>query len=53
MFRQILRCIAVVATGLCLSSQGMAAGLLRYATIGEPPSLDIQMSTATIVAMIG
>ena len=31
----------------------MAAGILRYATIGEPPSLDIQMSTATIVATIG
>ena len=53
MFRQILRCIAVVATGLSLSSQSMAAGILRYATIGEPPTLDIQMSTATIVATIG
>ena len=53
MFRQILHCIAVVATGLCLSSPSMAAGVLRYATIGEPPSLDIQMSTATIVATIG
>lgn len=53
MFKQFLRCVAVVATGLCLSSQSMAAGILRYATIGEPPSLDIQMSTATIVATIG
>ncbi len=31
----------------------MAAGILRYATIGEPPSLDTQMSTATIVGTIG
>ena len=31
----------------------MAAGILRYATIGEPPTLDVQMSTATIAATIG
>src|SRR3954452_17801909 len=53
MVSQILRGVAVVATVLWLSPKSMAAGILRYATIGEPPSLDIQMSTATIVAMIG
>ena len=59
MLKQLLRCTAVVATGLLLTSQGlltsqaMAAGILRYATIGEPPSLDTQMSTATIVGTIG
>ena len=53
MLRQMLRCVAVVATGLFLSSQSMAAGILRYATIGEPPSLDMQMGTATIAGTIG
>src|SRR5437868_1332597 len=59
MLRQLLRCTAVIATGLLLTSQAlfiseaMAAGILRYATIGEPPSLDTQMSTATIVGTIG
>lgn len=53
MLKPLLRCVAVLVTGLCFSSQSMAAGILRYATIGEPPSLDIQMSTATIVATIG
>ena len=54
MFRQLLRCTAVIATGLLLTRpRAMAAGILRYATIGEPPSLDIQMSTATIVGTIG
>src|SRR6266536_2031839 len=59
MLKQLLRCTAVIATGLLLTSQGlltsqaMAAGILRYATIGEPPSLDTQMSTATIVGTIG
>ena len=41
---------AVLAAALFLSSQAMGAGILRYATIGEPPSLDVQMGTATIVA---
>jgi peptide/nickel transport system substrate-binding protein len=53
MLKQLLRCTAVIATGLFLTSQSMAAGILRYATIGEPPSLDTQMSTATIVGTIG
>ena len=34
MLRQLLRCTAVIATGLLLTSQAMAAGILRYATIG-------------------
>lgn len=35
------------------ASQAMAAGTLRYATIGEPPSLDVHVGTATIAATIG
>jgi peptide/nickel transport system substrate-binding protein len=53
MFKRLLRVTAVIATGLFLTSQAMAAGILRYATIGEPPTLDTQMSTATIVITIG
>ena len=52
MLKQLLRGIAVIATGMFLTSQSMAAGMLRYATIGEPPSLDVQMTTATIVGTI-
>ena len=44
---------AVLAAALLLSSQAMGAGILRYATIGEPPSLDVQMGTATIASTIG
>ena len=44
---------AVLAAALLLSSQAMGAGILRYATIGEPPSLDVQMGTATIAGTIG
>src|SRR5215218_9679376 len=53
MLRQWLRGTAILAAGLFLSSQAMAAGILRYATIGEPPSLDVQMGTATIAGTIG
>src|SRR5690348_9538549 len=53
MSKALLRGAAVVATSLFFTTQSMAAGLLRYATIGEPPSLDVQMSTATIVVTIG
>jgi peptide/nickel transport system substrate-binding protein len=52
MLKQLLRGIAVIATGLLLTSQSIAGGMLRYATIGEPPSLDVQMTTATIVGTI-
>ena len=47
------RGVAIAAATLFLSSQAMGAGILRYATIGEPPSLDVQMGTATIAATIG
>ncbi len=51
--RQLLRSFIVVSAGLFLSYQSQAAGILRYATIGEPPSLDVQMGTATIAITIG
>ncbi|MHA1565848.1 MAG: ABC transporter substrate-binding protein, partial [Alphaproteobacteria bacterium] len=43
---------AVLATAAAFSASAMAEGTLRYATIGEPPSLDIQVGTATIASTI-
>ena len=43
-----------VALAALLGAGGAAqADTLRYATIGEPPSLDTQMGTATIASTIG
>ena len=53
MFKPSPRILAIVAMGLLFSSQASADGILRYATIGEPPSLDVQMGTATIAVTIG
>ena len=44
---------AVLTTGAALASgQPALAQTLRYATIGEPPSLDVQMGTATLATTI-
>ena len=44
---------ALLATGAALASgQPASAQTLRYATIGEPPSLDVQMGTATLATTI-
>ncbi len=40
------------ASVLLASAQANAETILRYATIGEPPSLDIQVGTATISSTI-
>ena len=42
----------VFAGALLASAQANAETILRYATIGEPPSLDIQVGTATISSTI-
>jgi len=42
----LLVCAAVFGTG------GASAQTLRYATIGEPPGLDLQMGTATLATTI-
>lgn len=44
---------ALVAGALVAGSQAQAETVLRYATIGEPPSLDVQVGTATIASTIG
>lgn len=53
MLKYSLRGAAILGVGMLLASQATAGGILRYATIGEPPSLDVQMGTATIAVTIG
>jgi peptide/nickel transport system substrate-binding protein len=44
---------AAVAAALFLNAQANAAGILREATIGEPPPLDVMLTTADVAAVIG
>ena len=44
--------LAAVSIG-ALAAGDAGAATLRYATIGEPPSLDVQMGTATLATTIG
>lgn len=46
-----MRLFASTALALALAAP-LSAQTLRYATIGEPPSLDIQMGTATLATTI-
>jgi len=50
---RIWQSAVVLLSALLLWTAPANATTLRYATIGEPPSLDVQMGTATIAAMIG
>lgn len=51
----LLGCAALfaVAAAGALPATDVHAATLRYATIGEPPSLDVQMGTATLATTIG
>ncbi|SDK60347.1 ABC transporter substrate-binding protein [Aliiruegeria lutimaris] len=44
---------SVLALAAVMSAGSISAETLRYATIGEPPSLDLQMGTATLATTIG
>jgi peptide/nickel transport system substrate-binding protein len=44
---------ALLAALMVSPHAGADGGTLRYATIGEPPALDVQMTTATIAITIG
>ena len=46
-----LKTIALAAT-IFASGQVSAETILRYATISEPPSLDVQMGTASVASLI-
>lgn len=52
-FTNLLRGAALALIAWLGPISGANAETLRYATIGEPPSLDVQMGTATIAATIG
>ncbi len=43
---------AVFAAVTAFAASAMAEGTLRYATIGEPPSLDVQVGTASLASTI-
>ncbi|MBD3678530.1 MAG: ABC transporter substrate-binding protein [Rhodobacteraceae bacterium] len=47
-----LKKFLVGMTALALLATPVSAQTLRYATIGEPPSLDLQMGTATLASTI-
>ncbi|RYH07545.1 ABC transporter substrate-binding protein [Tropicimonas sp. IMCC6043] len=44
---------SVLALTATMTVNAASAETLRYATIGEPPSLDLQMGTATLATTIG
>jgi peptide/nickel transport system substrate-binding protein len=47
-----LKSTAVAAALLAMSGSAMADGMLRYATVGEPPSLDQQVITSDLATTI-
>ncbi len=51
--RTLVRGAAAIATALFLTSQASAGGMFREATIGEPPPLDVMLTTADVASTIG
>lgn len=51
--RLISGAAAIAAAVMLVPHANADGGTLRYATIGEPPALDVQMTTATIAITIG
>jgi len=49
----LTRGAAAIATALFLTSQASAGGMFREATIGEPPPLDVMLTTADVASTIG
>ncbi len=49
----LTRGAAAVATALFLTAQASAGGMFREATIGEPPPLDVMLTTADVASTIG
>jgi len=49
----LMRSAAAMGLALFLTAQANAAGVLREATIGEPPPLDVMLTTADVAAVIG
>ncbi len=51
--RLLIRGAATMVAALCLNVQANAASMLREATIGEPPPLDVMLTTADVASVIG
>ena len=51
--KALMRSAAALAAALFLNAQAHAASILREATIGEPPPLDVMLTTADVAAVIG
>jgi len=49
----LMRGVVTMAVALFLNVQANAAEVLREATIGEPPPLDVMVTTADVAAVIG
>src|SRR5438552_1360005 len=49
----LMRGAAAMVVALFLTAQANAAEVLREATIGEPPPLDVMLTTADVAAVIG
>ncbi|MBR0839930.1 ABC transporter substrate-binding protein [Bradyrhizobium liaoningense] len=49
----LMRGVVATATALFLHAQANAATVLREATIGEPPPLDVMLTTADVASVIG
>ena len=49
----LTRGAAAIAAALFLTSQASAGGMFREATIGEPPPLDVMLTTADVASTIG
>ncbi len=49
----LTRGAAAVATALFMTAQASAGGMFREATIGEPPPLDVMLTTADVASTIG
>lgn len=49
----LMRGVVRLATASFLIAQASAATLLREATIGEPPPLDVMLTTADVASVIG
>lgn len=47
-----LKLTIALGAGICMSASAWAAGTLKYATIGEPPSLDQQVITSDLATTI-
>jgi peptide/nickel transport system substrate-binding protein len=49
----LLRGVAAIAAALTISTHAHAAGVLRAATLSEPPPLDVMLTTAEVATTIG